>query len=321
MGSPPPEPRLDFPFTQRDTPALRKRIENDLAHVARRAHAADPHLAALVLTGGFSRGEGTALRDAPVNDYDLVAIRARPGGGDLYRTLGPHLTREVGIEVDLMPIWARRLPHVGRKLFWLDARLGARVIAGDPRLLDLLPRFERVAREEVARLLGNRAAGMLLSLPAADETPDEHQRDLQATKAILAAMDAALLAQGRYAPRMRERLGLARDHPDHDTFRIAVEWKLRPTRTLPSGYWEQARDALLRAVDATRARHTRDGLVEHALHLARAKRLRPNPSQAVRRRAWDLLARCTWPEGPRDEPAAWTIVKRDFFAARAATLQ
>lgn len=319
----PPELRLDFPFTERDTPEVRARIEHDLARVARRAFAADGHLAALVLTGGFSRGEGTVRDGAPVNDYDLIAIRDRPGAGALYRDLAHTLTEEVGLEVDLMPIWRRRLPHVGRKLFWLDVRLGARVIAGDPDALRPLPRHapDRLARSEVARLLGNRGAGMLLSLPADNEAPDPHQRDLQATKAVLAAMDSTLLMRGLYAPRLRDRLEMSFAHPDYAAFETAVAWKLKPAHPLPAGWWEKARDVLLRAVDESGARSVRDGLVEHALYAARAHRLAYSPSQAVRREAWDLLAISTYPQGPAGVAATWSALKHDFFAARARTLQ
>jgi hypothetical protein len=332
-----PAIRLDFPFTERDTPELRRRIEGDLSHVARRAHAADPHLRALVLTGGFSRGEGTVRHGEPVNDYDLLAVRTRPGSARRYRELAHKLTEEVGLEVDLLPIWSGRLPFVGRKLFWLDARMGARIVSGDPHALDRLRRFPAadVTRAEVARLLGNRAAGMLLSLPTEAEPADPHQRDLQATKAVLAAMDAILLHRGQYAPKMRERLVLTAEHRDHATFRAAVEWKLRPSRALPDGWWEKARDTLLRAVDETDARSARDGIVEHALHAVKARRLVYSPSQQVRRAAWDILAISTFPDGPADLPLAtrtlrrlgpapglgWSALKRGFFTARARTLQ
>lgn len=312
-----PSLELRFAFTQRDTPALRRRIESDLTRIVERVRECDPHLDALVLTGGFSRGEGTALDDAPVNDYDLLAIRMRPGGGPI-PSLSLSLSQELGIEVDVLPVWRERLPFVGRKLFWLDARLGARVIWGDPRALATLRSFGDVAPREIARLLGNRAAGLLLALPAPGDAPDDVQRDLQATKAILAVMDATLLHQGRYAPTLRARLALTRDHPDHATFARAVAWKLAPSPT-PEGWWEAARDALLRAVDATHARAHRDGLVEHVFHAAKALRLAASPSQAVRSRAWELLAQSRWPIGP--PVPAWTSVKRDFFHARARTLQ
>ncbi|HWH09433.1 MAG TPA: hypothetical protein VNX21_09555, partial [Candidatus Thermoplasmatota archaeon] len=151
------QPSLDFAFTERDEPKAREVIERDLRLVCDAVRKADPRLDALVLTGGFSRGEGTVRDGRPVNDYDLVAVRRAWGGDALYRELGHRLGREVGIEVDLLPVARARLPHVGRKLFWLDARLGGRVILGDPRALDRIPAFgpADLPRSEAARLLGN----------------------------------------------------------------------------------------------------------------------------------------------------------------------
>jgi len=134
---------------------------------------------------------------------------------------------------------------------------------------------------------------------------------------------------------MRERLALAAEHRDHDAFAHAVAWKLGEHHPLPAGWWDRARDVLLRAVDETGARVQRDGPIEHALHLAKARRMRFSPSQAVRRAAWDLLAISVFPEGPAHLPSAtrivrelgirsepeWGALKRSFFAARARTLQ
>lgn len=332
------EPRTGFAFAERETAAARKRIASDLATIVGTASRADPHLVALVLTGGFSRGEGTVRDGAPVNDYDLVAVRSAPGGASLHRRLGHELSDRVGLEVDLMPVWRARLPHVGRKLFWLDARLGGRVVGGDEGVLSLLPAFgpAEVSRTEIARLLGNRAAGLLLALPGPDEPVDARQRDLQATKAALAAMDATLLARGEYAPRLRDRLALAEGHPDHALFARAVEWKLGEGASMPDEWWDECAAALLRAVDATGARAMADGLVEHALYFARARRLRFGPSRAVRLAAWDLLAQCSFPGGPCDPDRAaavlrrlgppsaareWPALRARFFALRAMTLQ
>ena len=313
------QPSLDFPFTEQDVPKAREVIERDLRAVCDAVARADPRLDALVLTGGFSRGEGTVRDGRPVNDYDLVAIRRGAGGDALYRGLGHRLSRDVGIEVDLLPVARARLPHVGRKLFWLDARLGGRVIWGDADALRRLPAFAPADLPplEPARLLGNRAAGLLLALPTPDDPQPPEQCDLQATKAALAAMDATLLARGRYAPRMRERLALLHGHPDHATFARAVAWKLAGAwEPLGAPWWREARDALLRAVDATRARHADDGLAEHAMHLLRARRPALHPSRAIRREAWDLLARSDYPAGPA---GGWD--KKDFFARRGRTLQ
>jgi len=312
---------LEFPFTHRDTPELRSRIAADLERIARRLHGVDRHLDALALTGGFSRGEGTAIAHAPINDYDLLAIRAHPGGERRYRAQARQLSEDLGIEVDVLPVWRARLPYVGPKLFWLDVRLGARVVSGDPRALSSVRPFgpHEIARGEIARLLGNRAAGLLLALPGEGEEPDPFLRDLQATKAALAAMDAAVLSAGVYPARMRDRLLATRYRIDHSTFQHAVAWKLDPSYPLPARWWELARDALLRAVDETGARGHTDGFAERALHLVRAGRIAISPSQAVRRRAWDLLSRSEWPEGPIG--AKWREQKRAFFAEREKTLQ
>lgn len=329
---------VSFAFTQQDTPALRARIENDLRHIARRVSEADPHLAALVLTGGFSRGEGTTREDAPLNDYDLVAVRETFGGGSLYERLHHELSDEVGLEVDLMPVWRRRLPQVDAKLFWHDLRLGGRVLTGDTGVLDELPRYApaEIPRSEAARLLGNRAAGLLRAVPGPGQPLDETERRLQATKAVLAAMDARLLSEGVYAARLADRLELARrlGLPDIDAMRIAVDWKLATRETDPGeDWWNVAKVALLRAVEDTGARDVRDGFVEHAFHLVAGRRFRASPSAHVRRVAWALLEDCTFPEGPQDTARAdallrdsgtdssWPSLKRRFFKLRAATLQ
>lgn len=330
----------DFPFTQSDTPETRARIERDLRLIAQRARQADRHLSALVLTGGFSRGEGTVRDGAPVNDYDLVAVRSQPGGRSRYAALHEELSQLVGLEVDLMPIWRARIPHVAPKLFWHDLRLGGKVVWGDAGVLDELPHYKArdIPAQEVARLLGNRAAGLLEAVPGVGEPVDEHERQLQATKAVLAALDARLLSQGRYAATLRGRLGQGRELGlvDQDAFELAVAWKLSVDGLDPgTDWWPRARDVLLRAVDDTGARHVRDGAVEHAYHLVAGRRWRTSPSQAVRGAAWDLLRVTEHPDGPaqperarvllarlgRADAQDWPTMKRRFFELRAQTLQ
>lgn len=325
--------RLDFPFAERETPEARARIAADLDTIARTVAGADPSLHALVLTGAFSRGEGSIRDDRPVNDYDLLALRRSPGGGARYHDLARSLSERVGIEVDLVPVWRQRLPHVGRKLFWLDVALGGRVLVGDPDALRALPRMgpAGLAPLEVARLLGNRAAGLLLALPGPAAPVDRAQADLQSAKAVIGALDAALLHRGLYAPRLRERLALAAWHRHHETFRRAVEWKL--TQAASPVRWEEAAAVLLDAVEETEARAVDDGLVEHLFHAMRARGFRFQPSRAVRHAAWRLVASARFPEGPdvtlarselralgRPEGDHWPALKSAFFALRSQTL-
>lgn len=328
--------RLDFPFTRQDTPALRERVTRDIEHVSRTLQREDGALDALILTGGFSRGEGSARHDAPLNDYDLVAVRARPWGASDYARLHARLSREVGLDVDVLPVARQRLPFVGRKLFWLDVRLGGRVLLGDPTTLDRLPRFgaSAVPPLERARLLANRAAGLLLALPGPGHAVDAHAVDLQAAKAALGAMDAHLLAQGRYDARLLGRAGMAGAHPFARTFERATSWKLAPPeKTWGDAWWSEARDALLHVVDETRAETALDGPAEHVVHALRAKRLAVAPSRRVRLAAWTLLRSSRFPDGPHDLARArahvpggsacndWPALKSRFFGWRATTLQ
>jgi len=308
--------RFDFAFTERDSPEIRARIAHDLGTIVDAVRAADPHLVALVLTGGFSRGEGTVRDGAPINDYDLVAVRSRPGGDARMQALGNRLSDEIGLEVDLLPVWRARLPRVGRKLFWLDLRLGGRVLDGDPSVLASLPQLSPGDLDPVegARLLGNRAAGLILALPAPSELPDARLVAIQSAKAVLAAMDATLLHEGLYAPTLRGRLALSKGHPRRDLFARAVEWKLSGGGA-PEVAWTDARDALLDAVEATGAWRARDGWTERCYHLLRAKRVAMHPSTSIRRQAWSLLRETAWPAPPTPD------AKPRFFAARALTLQ
>lgn len=330
--------RFAFPFAERETPEARARIGEDLDLIARVVCAADPALHALVLTGGFSRGEGTVREGRPVNDYDLIAVRGRPGGDALYRRLGQELTEALDLEVDLMPVWRPRLPRVGRKLFWLDVALGGQVIAGEAHVLRELPPMSaaEMPPHEAARLLGNRAAGLLLALPGPRAPLDARQVDLQSAKAVLAAMDATLLHQGKYGARLRDRLEMSRGHPHHATFAAAVEWKLGGSPEASRVGWEEAASVLLDAVDQTGARRVHDGAAEVGVHALRARRLRLSPSQRVRLAAWELLEASRFPEGPDPEAARdvlarlgrvdegtreWPALKKTFFAMRAKTLQ
>src|SRR5688500_4956094 len=62
---PTPTGGLATAYTTLDTPALVDRIRHDLAEVVAAVRGADPGLRALILTGGFARGEGTVLDGVP----------------------------------------------------------------------------------------------------------------------------------------------------------------------------------------------------------------------------------------------------------------
>jgi len=238
------------------------------AHLSRIADVVAKELSseleALLLVGGYARGEGSMVqrdgRWAPYNDYDLVAVvRDRVA---LRRVRGPlaavahRLTAEVGVEVDLWPTPRQTVRHAPRTLFWLDASRAARVVAGDPSVKDDIPVREvrDLPLAEAGRLLANRAVGLALS------NLEAHDRDLRrlrhAHKAVLACGDALLLAADRYPGSVADRALCLRDLATApgvsrelvQWYEQAVSFRRRPdlsaTEDAPLDWYEQRRETV-----------------------------------------------------------------------------
>lgn len=201
-------------YTIHDNPEIVKRIKGDLAHITQRVVQADPSLRSLVLTGGFARGEGAVLEGQPQNDYDLIALRNPTMIPARYKRVRAELEADLGLHIDLAPVSLLRLPWVGNSIFWYETALRGRVLWG-PDLLDQIPVVD--ARDldpaEGLRLLVNRAAGLLLATRQASPA----ERRLQASKALLACLDARLLCLGRFAPSQTERWQSWRSRQDCTT--------------------------------------------------------------------------------------------------------
>lgn len=295
-------------YTVHDTPDVVTRIEGDLERVLDVVRDGDPGLRSLVLTGGFARGEGAMLAGAPQNDYDFVALRGLRRPRLAYAAMADRLEAELGLHIDLAPIAAARLPFVSPSIFWYETALRGRVLWGD----DLLGRIPvrsatDLDRAEGLRLLVNRAAGLLL----VTDSTDAHAHRIQASKGLLAALDAQLLAAGSFAPSQTERwdrlaalrrLGQAPRALEHDgdwldwAFRFKVDPEAAPVRDARQA-WRAARRAILRAVPVA-LRHAgltgldayarRDRLVDRAVYWRRsagvpqARRLAAHPTGLVR---------------------------------------
>lgn len=214
-------------------------------------------LAALVLIGGYGRGEGGFTLGpegpAPFNDYDyFVVVRGNNAAGRaaLRRTLdelGRKLEHEVGVEVDFALLHAERLKHAEASLINAEMRWGHRVIAGDPRVLSAMPRmpFHLLPFGEITRLMLNRGALLLLNQQqlrsgASDDAGlEDAEREVffrNLFKALLACGDARLATAGRYHPSYPEKLArleeLSRSGGDDafmELYRLAYRHKFRPS--------------------------------------------------------------------------------------------
>ncbi len=176
------------------------------------------NLEALILGGGYGRGEGGLLRskqgDRPFNDLDFFLVARRPRQAARWDSASAlaDLAAEAGIHLDISrPLTRRDLHRLPHSLMWHDLLLGHRVIAGPegilesaapPGLKDPLPPIE------ATRLLLNRGAGLLQSLRIAagfEPLPDPEFLRRNFWKCALALGDALLILFQRYRPALRER--------------------------------------------------------------------------------------------------------------------
>lgn len=179
-------------------------------------------LRAVLLGGGYGRGEGGVLRngegDRPYNDLEFyVCLRGNRHLNELrhhlpMEVLGEILTLMEGIEIEFKIISLAELRRSRVSMFSHDLLMGHRLLWGDAGLLSGL-NAHRIAEEipgyEATRLLMNRCSGLLFAqerlehveFTAADA--DFVCRNI--AKAELAFGDAVLAAHGQYHWSCRER--------------------------------------------------------------------------------------------------------------------
>jgi hypothetical protein len=170
------------------------------------------NLIALVLGGGYGRGEGGVVRGEGVerayNDLDLILVVRRKKAvpqdalGEIRRDYEAELRVEVDFGRPLTPRDIRRWP---RWLMWHDLLNGHVVLAGPP---DVLRARAPAALQgalppiEATRLLLNRGAGLLWAarvLRGVEDPPDSDFVRRNYFKCALALGDALLIAHGRFA--------------------------------------------------------------------------------------------------------------------------
>ena len=231
-------------------------------------------LEALVLGGGYGRGEGgvlaTAAGERPYNDLEFYVfvrgnrhLNERRFGRALH-VLGEILTPQAGVEVEFKISSRRELERSAVTMFSYDLVMGHRWLIGDDRLLARCGHHrdaERIPLAEATRLLMNRCSGLLFAaeklqrreFTAADA--DFTARNI--AKAELALGDAVLVTKGTYHWSVRERerrlaelpsselkpwLGRVREHHAAGT-----QFKLRPQRSAASREELAARHAAVTA--------------------------------------------------------------------------
>lgn len=208
-------------FTGFEDPRLEARIARDMDWIAGEvAGRLGAGYRALVLGGGYGRGEGGAVPTAeglaPYNDYDLfVVVRGisrfrMPGLRDDLHALGTALEHDIGIEVELAPVRAEDLWRLDFTMMWCELVHGHRVVDGPEDVLAAARPMppERLPLIEGLRYLANRSALLLWAL-GGDLAADRVWKFVH--KAWLAAGAAVLIAQGRFRVGYAARLDALHD--------------------------------------------------------------------------------------------------------------
>ena len=195
------------------SPDFDQRVDADMEKIVK-AIQKDPegsHVKAIVLLGGYGRGEGTPLSvngvEMPFNDYDLVVVSSHYSRGftQRIRQLEPLLTEQLGIPVDLYPHTFYTLKRAERSLLNYEMQRGHRVIWGSSKVLSMMPEIslKNLSLSEGTRLLMNRGKLLLdmdcrlsSSVALSDEEAIHFRKFLW--KNHLAFGDCLLLANNAY---------------------------------------------------------------------------------------------------------------------------
>ena len=250
-------------FTLDGSAELERRLADLCARVRQAALELVPssRLEALVLGGGYGRGQGGVLKtpggDAPYNDLEFyVFLRGNRLSNEArfrrrFQDLGERLSPEAGLHVEFKIDSLARLRRGPVSIFSYDLVCAHRVIHGaqDPfRGCDRHRDSSQIAESEATRLLLNRCSGLLLAQELLLQ-PRLTERDSDfigrnIAKARLALGDALLAALGLYhwdcLERARRLQSLCFNEagsllePVMSHHAAGVSFKLHPVRILQS---------------------------------------------------------------------------------------
>lgn len=270
MNTPPANPTKPQRFTLDGSDALEARLAELCDSVAQGVRDIVPanELVALVLGGGYGRGQGGVLLvetgDAPYNDLEFyVFIRGNPAVNDgrfkeRLAALGAKLTPHAGLHVEFKVTSTQALRAGPVTMFSYDLVSGHRILIGDERIFKGCEAHadpKNIPSHEATRLLFNRCTGLLFA-EAVFRKPALTPEDVDfigrnVAKAQLAMGDVLLTLRGEYhwsverrraaldlleIPQPPEWLATIRQH-----HAAGADFKLHPRQVAPKGVNARAR--------------------------------------------------------------------------------
>lgn len=211
-------------FSQAGSPEFNQRLGEILDNLAQEVKKELPsHFIALVLAGGYGRGEGACVlrhgEKSLYNDLDLFLIVDTPMAvPESIRSITHGYEKQLGIEVDIgKPLTLKDIKSLPHQLMWQDLIDGHYVVLGDSDILTRhAPAFltSPLPQVEALRLLLNRGSGLLqalmqshlLSTDAQHNLPDADFIRRNRAKCMLALGDSLLISYGVYSSPLAKRI-------------------------------------------------------------------------------------------------------------------
>ena len=222
-------------------------LTKEVARLVQR-HFPDSTYRALVMLGGYGRGEGgverRAGREVPHNNVDFLLITEGKAVRAKHREAlqsGLRALESVrGVSIDFSFISAGKLRRSPCLVMWYDMRFGHKTVLGDTAFVPSLEQFrvERIDPADVRNLLVNRGTLLLLNdllLSRGNLTPDERRTVVKHTmKAIIGYGDALLFFLGGYhwsylarQVRMRDQAGVSPEF--RKLYDAAMAFRFKPS--------------------------------------------------------------------------------------------
>ena len=186
-------------------------------------------LKAIVLSGGFGRGEGAVdfVGNKPrlINDFDIYLITKKQISDDFLEELGKECSKLIGkggleypespnlefdfstfFNVDLRCIKYSRLKHLPPTVRYFELKRSTKILYGE-NIYDQIPEIqaEELPVSEGLRLLSNRMVSMSISMKQEyfKKNPKNDEKGIlnyYISKAYLSCCESLLLLAGKFAP-------------------------------------------------------------------------------------------------------------------------
>lgn len=239
-------------YSKDGSPEFNRKLHESLTLIADDVEQAlKGNLVALILGGGYGRGEGGVVltdgKEMPYNDLDLTFIVRSKSGlpWEELRRISLSFGNVLGIHVDFSrPLTMRDIERLPSWLMWYDLLNGHVVLKGPGNILTgHAPESLKAPLKAIegTKLLLNRGAGLLWALRIVrgiDHAPDKDFVRRNYYKCALALGDALLIAYKRYTTKYsgRDKLleELGRAEPSVVSLELmslyneALKFKFRP---------------------------------------------------------------------------------------------